>query len=120
MRTLVSPLWTFSWRHSRGHVHDDQGRSTAPSGRPQRKPTPRGQRTNPRDEDLAELVNEVSVGPSSQVLPWHYGGKAATARAAATKVIKASAAMVYASSRPDMPAVLLFSRVPLTGRQGRG
>ena len=84
-----------------------------------RKPTPRGHRTNPRDEDLARLVNEVSVGAASQVLPWHYEGKAATARAAASKVIKAAGAAVYVSSRPDMPGVLLFSRVPLTGRQGK-
>lgn len=84
-----------------------------------RKPTPRGQRTNPRDEDLARLVNEVSVGAASQVLPWHYEGKAATARAAASKVVKSTGATVYVSSRPDMPGVLLFSRVPLTGRQGK-
>ena len=84
-----------------------------------RKPSPRTQRTNPRDEDLAKLVHEVSAGASSQVLPWHFDGKAATARAAATKVIKASSATVYVSSRPDMPGVLLFSRVPLSGRQGR-
>lgn len=84
-----------------------------------KKPTARARLANPRDEDLLRLVNEVSVGASSQVLPWHFDGKAATARAAATKVIKASAATVYVSSRPDMPGVLLFSRVPLTGRQGK-
>ncbi len=84
-----------------------------------RKSTPRGHRVNPRDEDLRRLVNEVSVSAASQVLPWHFEGKAATARAAATKVIKAEGASVYVSSRPDMPGVLLFSRVPLTGRQGR-
>jgi hypothetical protein len=82
--------------------------------------TPRGHQVSPRDEDLAKLVNEVAVGAASQVLPWHFDGKAATARAAATKVIKASGAPVYVSSRPDMPGVLLFSRVPLSGRQGRG
>ena len=76
-------------------------------------------RANPRDEDLLRLVNEVTVGPASQVLPWHFEGKAATARAAATKVIRASGAKVYVSSRPDMPGLLLFSRVPLTGRQGK-
>jgi hypothetical protein len=38
---------------------------------------------------------------------------------AATKVIKGTGATVYVSSRPDMPGVLLFSRVPLTGRQGK-
>jgi|SRR5580704_1874809 hypothetical protein len=85
-----------------------------------KKPTTRSRRTNPRDEDLARLVNEVSVGPASQVLPWHFEGKAATARAAATKVVKAAAATVYVSSRPDMPGILLFSRVPLSGRQGKG
>ena len=85
-----------------------------------RKSTPGGHRANPRDEDLAKLINVVSIGPSSQVLPWHFDGKAATARAAATKVIKASGATVYVSSRSDMPGVLLFSRVPLTGRQGKG
>jgi hypothetical protein len=84
-----------------------------------KKSVPRGHRLNPRDEDLTRLVNEVSVGAASQVLPWHYDGKAATARAAATKVIKSSGAKVYVSSRPDMPGVLLFSRVPLSGRQGK-
>jgi len=81
---------------------------------------PRAARTNPRDEDLTRLVNEVSVGAASQVLPWHFEGKAATARAAANKIVKASGAAVYVSSRPDMPGVLLFSRVPLSGRQGKG
>jgi hypothetical protein len=84
-----------------------------------KKASPRARKANPRDEDLARLVNEVSVGPTSQVLPWHYDGKAATARAAASKVLKASGTDVYVSSRPDMPGVLLFSRVPLTGRQGK-
>jgi hypothetical protein len=85
----------------------------------QKKPSPRGRRANPRDEDLLRLVNEVSVGPASRVLPWHFEGKAATARAAAIKVIKSSAANVYVSSRLDMPGVLLFSRVRLSGRQDR-
>lgn len=84
-----------------------------------RTSTLRGRRINPRDEDLARLVNELSVGAASQVLPWYYEGKAATARAAATKVVKAVGATVYVSSRSDMPGVLLFSRVPLTGRQGK-
>ncbi len=84
-----------------------------------RTPTPRGPRVSPRDQDLLRLVNEVSVGAASQVIPWHYDGKAATARVAATKVIKAAEAAVYVSSRPDMPGVLLFSRVPLNGRQGK-
>jgi hypothetical protein len=85
-----------------------------------KKSTPRGHRANPRDEDLARLVNEVSVGAASQVLPWHFEGRAATARVAATKVIKGTGATVYVSSRSDMPEVLLFSRVPLSGRQGKG
>ncbi len=99
--------------------------STIKVGRPlnlddlKRKSTPRGHQLSPRDEDLARLVNEVSVGPASQVLPWHYEGKAATARAAAIKVVKGTGATVYVSSRPDMPGVLLFSRVPLSGRQGK-
>jgi hypothetical protein len=84
-----------------------------------RKSTSRSRAINPRDEDLARLVNEVSVGAASQVLPWQYDGKPATARAAATKVIKATGTKVYVSSRPDMPGVLLFSRVPLSGRQGK-
>jgi hypothetical protein len=84
-----------------------------------RKPAPRGRQSNPRDVELARLVNEVSVGPSSDVIPWQYEGKPATARAAAIKVIKASGASVYVSSRPDHPGILLFSRVPLSGRQGK-
>jgi hypothetical protein len=83
-----------------------------------KKPSPRGRKANPRDEDLARLVNEVSVGPASQVIPWTYGGKAPTARLAANRAIKVSGATVYVSSRADMPGILLFSRVPLTGRQG--
>ena len=99
--------------------------STIKVGRPlnlddlKRKSTPRGHRLNPRDEDLARLVNEVSGGPASQVLPWHFDGKAATARMAANRVVKGTGATVYVSSRPDMPGVLLFSRVPLSGRQGK-
>jgi hypothetical protein len=82
-----------------------------------KKQSPRGRKPNPRDEDLAKLVNEVSVGPSSQVIPWQYEGKAATARLAANKVIKNAGLTVYVSSRADMPGVLLFSKVPLSGRQ---
>ena len=84
-----------------------------------RKPVPRGRQPSPRDVELARLVNEVSVGPSSDVIPWQYDGKPATARAAAKKVVKASGATVYVSSRPDHPGMLLFSRVPLSGRQGK-
>ena len=78
---------------------------------------PRGRKPNPRDQDLAKLVNEVSVGPASQVVPWQYEGKAATARLAANKAIKTSGLPVYVSSRADMPGALLFSKVPLSGRQ---
>jgi hypothetical protein len=84
-----------------------------------RKPAPRGRQPSPRDVELAKLVNEVSVGPASDVIPWEYEGKPATARAAANKVIRTSGAPVYVSSRPDHPGMLLFSRVPLSGRQGK-
>ncbi len=84
-----------------------------------KKSTPRGRTSNPRDEDLIKLVNEVSVGPESQVLPWAFEGKPATARLAANRVIKQLGAQVFVSSRPDYPGALLFSRVPLSGRQGR-
>ena len=47
-----------------------------------RKPAPRGRQPSPRDVELAKLVNEVSVGPASDVIPWQYEGKPATARAA--------------------------------------
>lgn len=82
-----------------------------------KKQAPRGRKRNPRDEDLAKLVNKVSVGPSSQVIPWQYEGKAATARLAANKAIKNAGLTVYVGSRADMPGVLLFSKVPLSGRQ---
>src|SRR5450631_3154725 len=113
-----------SLNHATGEIHLTKF-TTIKVGKPlnlddlKKKAAPRGRRANPRDEDLMRLVNEVSVGPASQVLPWHFDGKAATARAAATKVLKVSGAKVYVSSRPDMPGVLLFSRVPLTGRQGK-
>ena len=45
----------------------------------QRKPVPRGHTVSPRDEDLARLVNEVSVGAASQVLPWHPNAAASSA-----------------------------------------
>jgi hypothetical protein len=77
-----------------------------------RKLLPRSRRINPRDVDLARLIKEVSVGTISQVLPWQYDGKAATARAAANRAVRAAGASMYVSSRPDMPGVLLFSRVP--------
>ena len=84
-----------------------------------KKPAPRGRKPNPRDEDLAKLVNEVSVGPESQVIPWEFEGKIATARLAASRAIKSMDAHVFVSSRLDYPGQLLFSRVPLSGRQGR-
>lgn len=84
-----------------------------------RKKAPRGRIPNPRDTDLAKLVNEVSAGPASQVLPWQYDGKAATARLAAKRAIEASGMTIYVSSRADIPGMLLFSKVPLSGRQGK-
>ena len=84
-----------------------------------KKPAPRGRPVNPRDVDLAKLINEVSAGPESQVLPWEFEGKPATARAAAAKVLKQSGAKVYLSSRRDLPGILLFSRVPLVTPRGR-
>src|SRR5664280_590556 len=84
-----------------------------------KKVAPRGRSVSPRDEDLAKLVNEVSVGPESQVIPWEFEGKVATARLAASRVIKSMNVRVFVSSRPDYPGQLLFSRVPLSGRQGR-
>ena len=84
-----------------------------------KKQSPRGRKPNPRDEDLAKLINEVSVGPELQVIPWQFEGKPATARLAANRVIKSMGANVFVSSRPDFPGQLLFSRVPLSGRQGR-
>ncbi len=82
-----------------------------------KKPVRPGRKPNPRDEDLVKLINEVSVGPESEVLPWEYDGKPATARLAANRAIKQLGARVYVSSRRDYPGVLLFSRVPLSGRQ---
>lgn len=84
-----------------------------------KKPAARGRKPNPRDEDLARLVKEVSAGPESQVIPWEYEGKVATARLAASRAIKRMDVHVFVSSRPDYPGQLLFSRVPLSGRQGR-
>ena len=74
---------------------------------------------NPRDEDLVKLANQVSAGPESQVMPWEYEGKPATARLAATRVIRRLGVRVFVSSRPAYPGQLLFSRVPLSGRQRR-
>lgn len=83
-----------------------------------RKPLPRARRENPRDAELEKLVNQVSVGSPSEVIPWVHEAKAATARLAASRAIKRLGAKVYVSSRPDYPGMLLFSRVPLSGRQG--
>jgi hypothetical protein len=86
-----------------------------------KKPTPRGRRPNPRDEELTRLVTEVAAGAKSQVIPWRPDGKLPTARLAANKAIKAAGleGSVYASTRPDLPGLILFSRVPLTRRQGQ-
>lgn len=80
------------------------------------KPASR-RRVNPRDEELAKLVIEVAAGPRSQVLPWRYEGKLATARLAAKKAIQRADVVgsVYASTRVDHEGVILFSRVPLRG-----
>jgi hypothetical protein len=84
-----------------------------------KKSAPRGRKPSQRDEDLAKLVNEVSVGPESQVIPWEYEGKVATARLAVSRAIKNMNVRVFVSSRPDYPGRLLFSRAPLSRRQGR-
>lgn len=82
-----------------------------------KKPAPRGKQAKPRDVDLDHLVTEVSAGPKSQVIPWRFDGKPATARLAARKAIARSGLDVFVSSRPDHPGLLLFSREPLSGRQ---
>lgn len=84
-----------------------------------KKPPRPGRKPSPRDEDLVKLVNEVSAGSASEVLPWEYEGKPAAARLAAKRIVKQLGAQVYVSSRRDYPGVLLFSRVPLSARQGR-
>ena len=82
--------------------------------------TPRGRRPNPRDAELRLLVNEVSAGSESQVIPWEYGDlKVATARLAANKVIKQMDASVYVGTHRDHPGMLLFSRQPLSKRARR-
>jgi hypothetical protein len=80
-------------------------------------PAPRGRKPKPRDVELEKLVTEVAAGPRSQVIPWRYDGKPATARLAARKAVERSGLEVFVSSRPDHPGLLLFSRVPLSGRQ---
>ncbi len=83
-----------------------------------RQSAPRGREASPRDVELAKLVNEVAAGPQSAVVPWEYAPtKVATARLAANRIIKNSGLVVYASTRPDYPGVILFSRVPLNARQ---
>jgi hypothetical protein len=82
-------------------------------------PAQRGRQPSPRDIELEKLVNEVATGPKSQVIPWRFDGKPATARLAAKKAIERSGLEVFASSRPDYPGLLLFSRVPLSARQGK-
>lgn len=77
----------------------------------------RGRKPSPRDEDLKLLVNEVSVGPQSQVIPWELGDqKVTTARVAANRVVKALGANVYVSTHRDHPGTLFFSRQPLSAR----
>lgn len=78
-----------------------------------KKPTPRERKANPRDEDLAKLVNEVAAGLESQVLPWEFDGKLATARLVAARVIKRLGSEIYVSSRADHPGVLVQSRAPV-------
>jgi hypothetical protein len=80
-------------------------------------PAPRLRKAKPRDVELDKLVTEVAAGPKSQVIPWRYEGKPPTARLAARKAIDRSGLEVFVSSRPDHPGLLLFSRVPLSGRQ---
>ena len=84
-----------------------------------RTPASRGRTQSPRDAELEKLVNEVSSGPKSQVIPWRFDGKAPTARVAAKKAIERSGLEVFVSTRPDHPGLLLFSRVPLSGRQAK-
>ncbi len=81
---------------------------------------PRGRKPNPRDEELRLLVNEVSVGPESQVIPWELGDqKVTTARMAANRIIKSMGAHVYVATHRDHPGTLLFSRQPLSARAHR-
>ena len=85
-----------------------------------KKPAPRGRQSSPRDVELERLVSEVAAGPKSQVIPWRFEPiKPATARLAAKKAIERSGLEVFVSSRPDHPGLLLFSREPLSGRQGK-
>lgn len=84
-----------------------------------KKPTLRGRTPSPRDVELERLVNEVAAGPTSRVIPWRFEGKPATSRLAARKAIERSGLEVFVSTRPDHPGLLLFSRQPLSGRQGK-
>lgn len=80
----------------------------------------RGREPNPRDEELKLLVNEVSAGPESQVIPWVLGNqKVATARLAANRIIKYLGAQVYVSTHREYPGMLLFSRQPVSARAKR-
>ena len=86
----------------------------------QRKPASRGRTQSPRDLELQRLVKDVAAGPRSRVVPWRFEPtKPATARLAAKNAIKSAGldGSVFASSRPDHPGLLLFSRVPLSNRQ---
>ena len=78
---------------------------------------PRGRQPNPRDEELKLLINEVVAGPESQVIPWELGDqKVATARVAASRIIKELGVPVYVSTNRAYPGMLLFSRQPLSAR----
>jgi hypothetical protein len=73
---------------------------------------------NPRDEDLAVLINEVAAGPESQVIPWHFGDtKPATARVAANRAINRADLRVFAFTHRGHPKTLFFSRQALTKRR---
>ena len=84
-----------------------------------KKPTPRGRQASPRDVDSIGSLKEVAAGPRSQVLPWRFDGKPPTARLAAKKAIERSGLEVFVEQPRTSPGLLLFSRVPLSGRQGK-
>ena len=78
---------------------------------------PRLRNANPRDAELELLVNEVSIGPASQVWPMELGdAKLSTARAAANRAIKRTGAKVFVGVHRDYPQVLLFSRSRISNR----
>jgi hypothetical protein len=80
-----------------------------------RSSTKAGRAPNPRDEDLAVLINEVAAGPESQVIPWNLGDtKLATARVAANRAIVRADLRVFAFTHRDHPNTLFFSRQALS------